>query len=106
MLPEMVTAPTTSGRRRTLARIERVRRGLIFRDAHGAGWWVDDTIAATGAQRVVAAGDPRAHCRVFTPMINPHSTARRLYRFEPGDDHDVSVETVAAQFVRTVEDRA
>jgi hypothetical protein len=106
MLPEMATVSTTSGGRRTLPRIERVRRGWVFRDAQGAGWWVDDTVAATGAQRVVAAGDPGAQCRVFTPMVNPHSTARRVYRFEPGDDHEVSLATIAAQHLRAAEDRA
>ena len=105
MLPDMATVPTTSQRRRALPRVERVRRGWVFRDADGTGWWLDDTVVAAGTHRVVVPGDPSAHCRVFTPMVAARSTARRIYRFNPDDDHGVSLTVVAAQHLSALEDQ-
>jgi hypothetical protein len=81
-----------------------VRRGWLFRDADGSGWWLDDTIVANGAHRVVPAGDPSAQCRVFTPMIGARGTPRRVYRFADDDDHRVALTTVARHYVHAVDD--
>jgi hypothetical protein len=81
-----------------------VRRGWIFRDSAGRGWWLDDAVASSGAHRVVPPGDPSAQCRVFTPMVGARDTARRVYRFRDDDDHGLSVRAVAAQHVAASED--
>jgi hypothetical protein len=105
MFPSMATTPITSGRRRrTLPQIGRVRRGWVFRDDCGAGWWLDDTVVAAGTHRVVVPGDPSAHCRVFTPMVGARCTARRIYRFDPTDDHSVLLAVVTTQYARALED--
>jgi hypothetical protein len=94
----------TTGSRRTLPRIERVRRGWVFRDVAGRGWWLDDAVAASGAHRVVPAGDPSAQYRVFTPMVGARDTARRVYRFRADDGHRISLRVVAEQHARAREE--
>jgi AraC family transcriptional regulator len=103
MLPPMAKAAIARSRR-TLPRIERVRRGWVFRDSSGRGWWLDDTVAASGAYRVVPAGHPSAHCRVFTPMVGARDSARRVYHFRVGEDHTVALRTVAAQHATAGDD--
>jgi hypothetical protein len=101
----MANAATPKSRR-TLPRIERVRRGWVFRDPDGRGWWVDDTVAMNGAHRVVPTGHPSAHCRVFTPMVGARDTARVVYRFRAGDEHGVSLLAVATQNAAAMADPA
>jgi hypothetical protein len=105
MLPHMASATITRPER-TLPQIERVRRGWVFRDAGGHGWWLDDTVVANGAHRVVPTGHPSAQCRVFTPMVGARDTARRVYRFVVDEDHHVSVRAVAVQHEKAVDDPA
>jgi hypothetical protein len=95
MLPSMANRATRT--RRTLPRVERVRRGWVFRDPDGRGWWVDDTITVRGTYRVVPAGHSAATCRVFTPMIGARDIARRTYRILGDDDRDVSATTLSRQ---------
>jgi hypothetical protein len=104
MLPLMANA-AISRSRRTLPQIERVRRGWVFRDIGGRGWWLDDTVAVNGAHRVVPSGDPSAQCRVFTPMVGARDTARRVYRFRAGEDHALSLHSVATQHTAAIDDR-
>jgi hypothetical protein len=96
---------TTPRSRPPLSRIERVRRGWVFRDPDGRGWWLDDTVTINGAHRVVPTGHPSAQCRVFTPMVGARDTARRVYRFAAGEDHGVALRVVAAQHAATIDDR-
>jgi hypothetical protein len=103
MLPPMANAAVTRSRR-TLPRIEKVRRGWVFRDPEGHGWWLDDTVAVSGAHRVVPTGHPAAQCRVFTPMIGARDTPRRVYRFRTGEDHGVSLRTVVTQHATAMSD--
>lgn len=103
MLRRMANATITKSRR-TLPQIERVRRGWVFRDPDGRGWWLDDTVAINGAHRVVPAGHPSAQCRVFTPMVGARNTARRVYRFTADEDHGVALRAVAAQHAAAIED--
>jgi hypothetical protein len=103
MFPPMANATITRSRR-TLPRIERVRRGWVFRDPDGRGWWLDDTVAINGAHRVVPTGDLSAQCRVFTPMVGARDTARRVYRFPAGEEHGVSLQAVAAQHTAAITD--
>jgi hypothetical protein len=103
MLPRMSNT-TTPRSRRTVPRIERVRRGWVFRDPGGRGWWLDDTVTINGAHRVVPTGHPSAQCRVFTPMVGARDTARRVYRFPAGAEHGVSLRTVAAQHAAAIND--
>jgi hypothetical protein len=90
---------------RALPQIGRVRRGWLFRDATGGGWWVDDTVIASGAHRVVPIGQPSAHYRVFTPMVGARDGGRRVYQFVDGDDHRVSLATIELQLARAAADR-
>jgi hypothetical protein len=83
-----------------------VRRGWVFRDLDGHGWWLDDTIIANGAHRVVATGHPSAQYRVFTPMVGARGTARRVYQFLAGDDHRVALSTVEHQHRNAADDPA
>lgn len=103
MFPPMANAAITRSRR-TLPRIERVRRGWVFRDSGGRGWWLDDTVAVNGAHRVVPTGLPSAQYRLFTPMVGARDTARRVYRFRAGEDHDVSLRAVATQHAAAIDD--
>jgi hypothetical protein len=95
MLPSMANRTTRT--RRTLPRVERVRRGWVFRDADGRGWWVDDTIPVRGTYRVVPAGHAAATCRIFTPMLGTRDIARRTYQILGDDDRDVSATTLSRQ---------
>jgi hypothetical protein len=104
MLPRMENAAITRARR-TLPRIERVRRGWVFRDPAGHGWWLDDTVTINGAHRVVPTGHESAQCRVFTPMIGARDTARRVYRFRAGDQHSLSLRAVSTQLAAAIDDR-
>jgi hypothetical protein len=81
-----------------------VRRGWLFRDGRGSGWWLDDTIVTHGAHRVVPTGHPSAQCRVFTPMVGARDVGRRVYRFADGDDHSLSVRAVERQLARADDD--
>jgi hypothetical protein len=101
MVDARITRPSRSG-----ARLERLRRGWVFRDAGGRGWWLDDTVAANGAHRVVPAGHPSAQFRVFTPMVGARGTARRIHEFGIGEDHAVALRAVAAQHARATSDPA
>jgi hypothetical protein len=83
--------------RRTLARIERVRRGWVFRDVDGRGWWVDDTVVVNSTYRIVPAGHPSATCRIFTPMVGARDGTRRVYGFQADESHAVSVAAVTRQ---------
>jgi hypothetical protein len=105
MLPRMsdATSPTS---RRTFPRIERVRRGWVYRDPDGRGWWLDDTVTINGAHRVVPTGHPSAQNRVFTPMVGARDTARRVYRFRAGEEHGLSLRAVATQLAAAIDDRA
>lgn len=104
MLPQMSNA-TTPKSRRTLPRIESVRRGWVFRDPDGRGWWLDDTVTINGAHRVVPTGHLSAQSRVFTPMVGARDSARRVYRFRAGEEHDVSLHAVATQLAAAIDDR-
>ena len=99
-----MTNATTIRSRRSLPQIERLRRGWVFRDAGGRGWWLDDTVVANRTHRVVPTGHPSGHCRVFTPMIGARDTARRVYRFRMDEDHRLAVSAVAMQHARAVDD--
>jgi hypothetical protein len=103
LLPQMAATTTRSGCG-TLPQIGRVRRGWLFRDLDGSGWWLDDTVVANGAHRVVPAGDPSASCRVFTPMVGARGRARRVYYFLADDDHSVSLAKVARQLAGAVDE--
>lgn len=104
MLPLMGNA-VSRRTSRAVPRLERLRRGWVFRDAPGRGWWLDDTVAMNGAHRVVPAGHPSAQFRVFTPMVGARSTARRIYPFAIGEDRGLSLQAVAAQHVRAMSDQ-
>jgi hypothetical protein len=104
MLPVMDHAAITKSRR-ALPRIERVRRGWVFRDPDGRGWWLDDTVAINGAHRVVPTGHSSAQYRVFTPMVGARDSARRVYRFRADEDHAVSLRAVATQQAAAIDDR-
>jgi hypothetical protein len=100
----MESATDTKGTRRTLLQIGRVRRGWLFRDRLGCGWWLDDSIVTNGAHRVVPVGHPSAQCRVFTPMVGAREAGRRVYRFAETDEHGVSLHSVDLQLARSVAD--
>jgi hypothetical protein len=100
----MESTTDTKGTRRTLPQIGRVRRGWLFRDRRGCGWWVDDTIFTNGAHRVVPVGHLSAQCRVFTPMVGAREAGRRVYRFAENDEHGVSLHLVDLQLASAVAD--
>ena len=102
----MASTTDTTSARRTPPQIGRVRRGWLFRDTIGGGWWIDDTVVANGAHRVVAIGHPSAQCRVFTPMVGARDSGRRVYRFARDDDHRVSLHTIELQLARAAADPA
>jgi hypothetical protein len=105
MLSSMANRATTT--RRSLPRVERVRRGWVFRDSDGRGWWVDDTVTVRNTYRVVPAGHAAATCRIFTPMIGARDTARRTYQIRGDEDREVTVTTLSHQLrAATVEPRA
>ena len=81
-----------------------MRRGWLFRDTTGSGWWGDDTVLKNGAHQVVPVGDRSAQYRVFTPMVGARESGRRLYRFSDDDDHDISLPTVARQLAGAAAD--
>lgn len=105
MLPRMSNA-TSPRSRRTLPRIGRVRRGWVYRDPDGRGWWLDDTVTVNGAHRVVPTGHPSAQNRVFTPMVAARETARRVYSFRIGEERGVSLPAVATQLAAAIDDRS
>jgi hypothetical protein len=102
----MASTTDTTNAESTPPQIGRVRRGWLFRDRRGCGWWLDDTVVANGAHRVVPVGHPSAQCRVFTPMVGARDSGRRVYRFAGDDDHRVSVHTVELQLASAVADPA
>ena len=81
-----------------------MRRGWLFRDRHGCGWWLDDTVVTNGAHRVMPIGAPAAQCRVFTPIVAARGANRRIYWFAPEDDHRVSLHAVEQQLAQAADD--
>ena len=100
----MAATTDTTSAGRTPPQIGRVRRGWLYRDTIGSGWWVDDTVLKNGAHQVVQVGDRSAQYRVFTPMVGAREAGRQLYRFSDDDDHGVSLRTVARQLAEAAAD--
>ncbi len=103
LVPMVPTIENTDAGR-ALPQIGRVRRGWMFRDRRGCGWWFDDTVVTNGAHRVVPIGDPAAQCRVFTPVVGARDAGRRIYRFVADDDHRVSLGAVELHLSRASPD--